>query len=706
MLLVFVAQAEAEDPPAPPSPARQCADAAAGSEVEVCLQLAAANPDAVDGIAAALRAHIDRGSADDRDILQALLLLLSDDQGVVGARQLGLLHDPRAVAPLVHAARTREPEVALEAVAALARYEEGLEPLASFLLDSDLPIEVRAASARALGDLGGDEAGDVLLSTLRRRSLPVAVRTALIDTLETRFADRKDEIDRPVSRDGSVWLAAGTGVGLGYTLYATGSFGQANLSLYGASAGGLAGGTAGYLAGRAWPLEAGDAAFITTTGTTGVVAGNLIGASIDPRPATEASRTGLLGGLVGGAVGYGLGWGLAPGDPGGPVDQVEATTLAAATAVGAAALFTPRDDVPVTERPPRGKTPELAAGIGLVVGGITGHLVAPRVDLTLGDGGTIVLASSYGLLAGALVPPSADRRRWPLPITGLCVGGLVGYGVSGIIDPRPDVLVGGTAGLGAGTAFGLGLGLLADPHQIHNGPATGALVGGTVGVGLGAYAAWKNPHAPEASDVTLGGVATGWAAWQAIGWGRVVNGDNGRSGFNFMVPAAAGAVTAGASPYLDIPVTSSLAAASLGVWGGYVAGVAGRLGDQNVLVFALLGSDAGLGAGALAESSLIGTPPLVIGLADAGGALGGSTAALGASFVTDDPDLILGTSLAGAGVGFVGGAWFGTSLRGRTHDIALAMPRIDVPGTWTLAPAAFATPEGPRYGARLEVHGW
>src|SRR5690348_4260411 len=99
MTVWLLASAAFADEPAPPveipSPARQCADAATGSEIDVCLRLAAEHPTDIDAISAALKAHIDRGSSADRDLLAAILMLESPDGGVAGARRLGELGDPR-----------------------------------------------------------------------------------------------------------------------------------------------------------------------------------------------------------------------------------------------------------------------------------------------------------------------------------------------------------------------------------------------------------------------------------------------------------------------------------------------------------------------------------------------------------------------------------------------------------------------------------
>jgi hypothetical protein len=693
-LLPYLASAAfAQEPPPPPSPARQCADAAGGNEVEVCLQLASMYPHEVDGIAAALRAHIDRRSGDDRELLQGLLLLMSTDSGVEGARQLGSLQDPRAVAPLAHAAEHRELSVAIEAVHALSRYQEGLEPLARFLLDEDLTLDLRIASAHALGDLGGDDVGDLLLATLRRRNVPVGLRQAMLDTLHEKFPGREAELDRTVGTDGSVWLSAGGAWGLGYTLYATGSLGRANLAPLGAGSGGLAGGTAGFLAGRAWPIEAGDAAFITTNGVAGTIGGALIFRSLDETG--DSRNTALVGGLFGEAAGYGLGVALREAHPGTGKDAVEASLIAGTSAL---ALSSTASRVP-------GGDPDLAGGIGLVGGMAVGHALAPTVDLGPGDPGLIVLSTTYGAAVGGLTPVEDTGS---LLLAGAAGGALVGYGLAGAVDPPGDVLVGGTLGMGYGAAAGLGVGLLVQEAAPDADPRIPTLVGATVGLGAGTYVTWRDPAPMELSDGVVMGLATSWAAWQAAGWGAVAGRDGPARGVVLIVPAAAGGAAAFATPKMDVPITSSLAATSLGLWGGYVAGVGAQLTEQDPLLWSLIGSDVGLGVGAVAMSPVLNTPPLAVGLADAGGVIGGSAAALGANFVTDDQEVVLGASQVGAGIGFTAGALAGGTLAGTTRDVAdIGLPRLPDGTSVLVAPAVFVDEEDELcWGARVGVTGW
>ena len=90
---------------------------------------------------------------------------------------------------------------------------------------------------------------------------------------------------------------------------------------------------------------------------------------------------------------------------------------------------------------------------------------------------------------------------------------------------------------------------------------------------------------------------------------------------------------------------------------------------------------------------------------DAGGVLGGSAAAVGASFATGDSDTILGSSLVGASVGFAGGALLGTSLAGKTRDVAFLVPPHTT-ARFAMVPTVFPSDDGALPGAIIVVDHW
>ncbi|MCO4745668.1 MAG: hypothetical protein KC912_12825 [Proteobacteria bacterium] len=706
--------------PAPvgPTAARRCADAAEGTEIEVCLQLVSESPDEVDAIATALVAHIDQASSGDRDLLGALLLLVSDETGVQGAKRLGELADPRALGPLTHAGETRESEVAIAAAKALTAYPEAIEPLSRWVVDRDLDVEVRRAAAEALGELGSDAAADALLVTLRSRRVPSPLRSTVMDVVASKYPTRTDELGGQVTRDGSAWLAGGGAFGLGYAMSMAGAFGQAELAGFGAVTGGVAGGTLGWVAGRAWPMEAADASFITTTGMMATSGGVVVGAAF-------GDSTPWWTGLGAGAVGYGSAISFRRFHRGTVLDSLEASSLSAVTGLAAgstAALLSRRNDWNWDGPTRQVNAPILAAGIGMLGGLAVGHAIAPSVDISRVDAPFMGLASGYGLAAGLLYP---GRRRGTYPWLGLAAGSLAGYGIAGVLDVPSDVVLGAGAGAAYGGVVGAGIGMLAAPMDTTTFQrddrliSAVALAGTTAGLGVGTYLAATNDDVVDKGDVLFTGLVTGWAAWQSSGWFSVSRprlGTKNVDGVFVLAPAVAGGVAAALSPYYDVPISYSFTGVSMGLWGGYLGGTIAELSDANalhpnaVLQYALIGSNVGIGAGIVLALPPLQASPLVIGLANAGGVLGGSVFALGTAFVGNEPDLILSVSLIGAGLGFTGGAIVGAVVhrKGGTREIAgLQLPGIHLPGRWSFSPSAFPDTENTlHYGATLSVTEW
>lgn len=701
----WVLSAFAQDVPEGPTAARQCADAAAGSEVEVCLALVAEHPDQIDGIAAALRAHVDRAGGQDRELVQALLLLQSD-RGDEGARRLGELGDPRVIAPLAFAAHSRDARIGAAAATALGAHPAAIDSLVGIVDDGQTATEVRVAAAESLGRIGEARAADALVASMRRKRVPVALKQRIADVIRERWPDRAPEIDATPVTNGGPWLAAGAGVGLGYALEAVGYAGRVPaLAPVGAVSGGVAGVTAGYLAGRAWPIEAGDAAMITTSGLSGLTAGHLIGAASAEN--NESKRR--IGGLVGAAIGYGTAIGARRTYDGEPVDAVEAQLLGAATAItaGSFAGFAKDNSFRASFRDSHG--PRLATGLGLAVGTAAGHLVAPHVTLREGDVALVGMTTVYGAAFGALLPlDTQDVSLGWLPVGTAGLGALTGYGLAAIVDPRPKIGTMGTLGFASGAGTVGGLVMLAGGDGDERILRGSMLVGGTAGLAIGAWTAWRNPEPLQAEDGLLVGAGSAWALWQAVGWSAAAKAPYPTTtGLTLLAPSAAGAVLALATPALDAPVPATLAATSLGLWGGYVALVGAEVAGVDPLAPALIGSDVGLGIGILAMSPLLSAPPLAIALADAGGVLGGSLSALGASFATNDPQTILAVSLGGAGLGFTGGAIAGSYLSRHTRDSArLRLPKVRGEARWAIAPAVYPDDDDVAWGGQLSVTRW
>ena len=660
--------------------------------------------------------------AADDELLASLLMLLSTETGAAAALQLGELSDPRAIPPLVHTARTRKLEVAAAACEALARYPEALVSLSVLVTDDVVPVKVRAEAVEALGMMASEAAADALLA-LMDLDLPRDLREAVLTTVRLRYPHRLDELQGEVARRGTGWLMVGGGGALGYSLASVGYFGQADLEVLGGITGAAAGGSLGFVAGRRWPIEAGDAAFLTTTGLVGTSSGVLLGCAAGEDTAC------WTGGLLGELAGYGAGALLMDRHPGSQVDSVEALVISGATGLSAGTTanwlvrrnpVTKSDQWSSWEEPDWDKTnraTQVATGLGLAGGLAVGHLVAPRVDLSGSDIGQMTLGATWGGFSGALL--AADESEGMSLWSGIGAGTLLGYGLADRMELGGDAVFTGYVGLGYGSMVGLGGGLLFE-EALKDLPGSGegllkatVWTTGSAGMGLGSYLAWKNPAGVEANDLIFTGLSTGWAAWQTTGWWSWADGPRASAGLNALVPATVGSVAAIASPRIDIGVGDTLSATSLGLWGLYLGFVGSALADANgddTLMATLVASDVGLGTGILLMSPLVDASPVVVGLADAGGVAGATLGAVVVALATGEQDPILVASLVGAGAGAVGGGLLGMRLEGKDRKRQALLlpprPRLDLPGDWALAPTTLTDGEIVAYGAGLQVTGW
>jgi hypothetical protein len=667
-------------------------------------------------------------SADDA-LLARLLELLDAETGAQAAAQLGELGDPRAVAPLIHTARTRRLEVARPACMALARYPDALGGLAELARDEGLRVPVRQAAVEALGLMGSEEAATALVA-LMDADLPRDVRESVLATVRTVYPHRLAELEGEVAQRGTGWLMVGGAGALGYSLASVGYFGQADLEVLGAITGGAAGGSLGYVAGRRWPIEGGDAAFLSSTGLVGTVSGVLLGTAID----YDNDTASWTGGLLGEAAGFGLGAMLMDDHLGTQGDTVEAlvTTGATALSTGATTSWMMRrylgplefdgewgeDDWRREEEywDKVGRATQLATGLGLAGGLAVGHWVAPRVELSGSDIGQMTLGATYGGFSGGLL--GADESEGSSLAAGMGLGTLAGYGLANRMELGGDAVFTGYMGLGYGSMVGLGAALVAD-NWIDLPASTGGdltkatvWVTGSAGMGLGSYLAWKNPEPIKANDLVFTGLSTGWATWQTTGWWNYADQPEETLGLLFLVPAAVGSTAAIASPRIDIGVGDTLSATSLGLWGTYL-GLAGSAladadGDETLLA-TLIASDVGLGTGILLMSPAVDASPVVVGLADAGGVVGATMGAVIVALATGDQDPILWASLVGAGAGAVGGGLAGRAIERSDRDgqaLLLPKPRLRLPGRWSLAPTTVTDGESVGYGAGLQITGW
>jgi hypothetical protein len=681
-----------------PSPARRCADAAMGTEVEVCLRLAVENPHAVVEIAAALIARMDGAQAPDRELLDALLMLTAPDQATDGARLLGTLQDPRAAPILMQVADSAPNDVAVAAIVALVSHPDQVPLMAGWLVERDRPLSFRLALVNTLGEMESPSAADALVDALRRPGIPPVLRSEIERTLIVRYPQVRIPLDIPPKADGAPWLATGASLGLAYTMGAAGHFGRVELWPVGALTGGMAGASFGYLYGRAWPIEAADAAFIATIGVGGIASGVMIGLATRA-PGDQTVDRPLLFGLAGEAIGFAVGPSLAGLHQGTAPDQVEAMVFATALGLAgeAAGRFATRADL---AEPGAAWT---AAGVtgGFVVGELVAPLWTPEASL-----GLLTTGAVTGSLVGLLVP-IGDRPRGELPVATALGGAAVGAVLSGPFDPEPDVLFGGATGAAFGASLGAGIAMLGAPDtpDLARGMAVAGLLGG---YGIGAMVASIDPDPIDDRDVGFTAACAGWAAVDAYAISQLLGADKQeQTGAVLLGASSIAALSVAGNLELDIPVPHTLSASSIGLWGGYAGLAVGELAGIEPVILALPLSNVGWMAGGLLVSPLVGTPPLVIGIADAGGVFGAAVASIGAGLATDDADVVVLGSVVGAGVGLAGGALLGARWLRSTDrwDTAMRWPGArdgGHPPVVSLLPMPM--PEG--MGATLSVTGW
>ncbi len=660
----------------------------------------------------------------DNALLDALLELLSDDEAVKGADALGLLADPRALWVLRHSVTMREPPVAAAAARALGAFPDAGADLIRWVGDDALADEVRLATAHALAAQGPAGAADAIVAAMGMRSTTMELHDGLRAVLAERWPERLAEADRQVRRDGTAMLMLGSAGGMGYALAATGHFGQSGLEGLGGATGALGGATLGFVFGKTRPVEAGKASFFTTTGVGGLVAGTTLG--VWAAPASDDAP--WVGGILGGAAGYGLGlglWSRYPGTSGQALlgGGVGITSGIFAASVAGVAL---ENGANISDETVAG-----AFGLGLSAGLAAGHLTAPRWEIEGRDSSLIVASGLTGAFLGTAMP-IGTMGRGPLPVATTSGGLLLAYALAPRARIDHDVVWGGMTGLTYGAVIGGGVGLLIDPPggtteattpaapatRSRTGDAaaqeatqrTAATLGGAAGLVAGGALAHRAPGSLRFDDGMLVGLTTGWATWQTLGWASVTEPNPAYTGALVIAPAAIGAGTAIATPLIDVEFGDSLAATSLGLWGAYLGAAGGELANANsdqTLMLALGLSDVGLLSGAALMSPLVDASPTVVGVADAGGVLGGSTAALVTALFTDNSDGIIVASMVGAGAGATGGALLGRSLDRRTPTVSLNLPGLPtLPAGLQLSPAYYAADDCDCWGARADLSGW
>jgi hypothetical protein len=690
----------------PESAVRRCADAAEGAAVEVCLRLAGEHPEQLEGIGAALRAHLDRAGQTDRALLAGLLGLLSEERAGAAAA-LAVLADPRAVPPLAHLAATADDETAVHAARALSAFPQALGALRALVGDTGRSAALRLTAVESITAIGTHDAAVSLIDLHASRPLAPSMRRAIEEAVEARWPELADQLAKSKG-EGAIWLATGGGAGLGYALTALGSLTDSPVVPIGTVTGISTGVGAGVIIGRMLPISAGDAGFVATQGMASTAAGHLIGTGL-ARDA-EIRGTKLLWGpnwtlgLTGAVAGYGLGAALAGPYQGTGIDVAEAASIGTASALFASSVARARDNQ--RPGPPTGAA-ALAGGSTLLAATATGHALAPYLQVEPQDALIGVTLALHLGLVGGLAPDAAPQ--WAT--AGASAGLLIPLLAANKLNLGPDVAAASVVGMVHGGLFGAGASALlatnADPFDWDGQARVGAIVGGSAGLGLAGLLAQRNPDPIDPRDITLIGLVDTLVFWQTVGWVETTGDSKGNRepfGWIALVPATVGTGVLAATPAIDFAVDDQLAIMSFAAWGATVGGVVtwtaldGR-SSRWITRASLIGSDVGLASGIVATS--LGFPPRSVALADVGGAGLGSLSTVTVLLVGGSGQAARIAGLAGAGAGLIGGA--------------VAAPHLPRSGTrtrrsasmhWQLAPLSVEVDAVRFEGVQVRVSGW
>ena len=656
--------------------------------MEVCLKIAV-DTGARHEVAAALIALIDRAEAPDRALLDALLLL-STDRAEEGARRLGDLDDVRAVPVLINLAQTSpDDEVAIAAIRALAAYPSAMSTLQDWLVKRGRPLPLRIAIAAALGEARSPRAADILQDALRRK-LPARLSGEIARTLPAYYPERVEPGELPPYTDGAPWMATAASFGLATTFGTAGRFSGLELWPVAGLTGGVAGASVGWLYGRAWPIEAGDAATIATMGIGGAASGTLIGAGLFRARLEAQPDLPLLFGLGGELVGFGVGYAINEIRTAETTatDALEAALLATAIAGSAElGLLVAADN---GDRGPRA----LWTGASFAGGLLLGQVLSPKIDLRQ-HVSWVATGAGLGFASGFLIPMGRAERSL-LPLATATGGAATGIVLSAL-EPPPGLLVGGITGATFGVGITAGLGLLIEPDPPNNLARGLGLGGAVVGAGIGTAFSHFDRDPVDDRDVAFAVAMGSWAAWNAyavtesVGWTGAR-----RVGLTALTTGTLATLASAMNITVDIPVPHTLSASSIGLWGGYAGAAIGELVDGDPFLLALVASDVSVLGGLVLVSPLIAAPPLVIGIADAGGVLGASIAGTTVGLATQDGQAAILSSLAGAGAGLAVGAivgeWWRSSTQWERRDIARRMRARPGLGRRGVRPAVALSP--------------
>lgn len=599
-------------------------------------------------------------SDQDTKLLSLLLRLLDPDhpeERALAVQQLALAHDARAAEPLQFALAHDEPRVRLAAAQALGafrgpRVEDALHAV---LASARAPVELRVAAARSLGDQRTRRAAELLFR--QRRPANEQVRTAVHEVLETDYAALYAEwlVQSPadVDRSGRVLLVPGMALHGGYAMTALAEIAGGEPGVLSFVGGAAIGGVTPYLLSMRGELTKPQAAWLVSTTTWGWASGIFVASAGDAGShgvlgASIAGQTvGLIGGLLSeeqapettADIGYLNLAGLAGMAAGGGI----ATLHAGSSATTSGLLQT-----------------------GLTVGLLGGGLALSQAHFDLGDAPVVAETTLAGTWVGAWTPYlfGDDDTLAREHAAGALFGAATGFVAGSFLAKGADVTVQQTIvplyGAVTGSALGGGAALMLSDELSQRSETALLLGGGGLGVGLSLALAEDRLITPG-ERVMMMGAAT-WGTWQGFGLGGATDAGGAERVGDALFGLGVGAALSGlATRYVHPSVGDVAVVLSGGAWGGWLSGWTtyvvqkhdDSVQDDDVLLAAVLGSDAGLVLGALAISPWLDVPAAQLGWINLGGALG---MGIGTSVMAVSGDHIAEGNVVGTTTGLVASA--------------------------------------------------
>jgi len=598
------------------------------------------------------------GAVRDARLLDLLLSLMhpdDDDARARAAEALGDGLDPRASGPLRRTLSIDTVAVQQAAVESLAGFRGDAveQALTAVLRDSSRPSSLRVAAVHSLGVQGTRAAAEQLWSA--RGLDDAAVSDAADVTLASRYprlhAQWLKQRPEKAGRSGLMLLSGAMALHGGAMMTGLASVAGGDPGVLSFVGGSLVGGIAPYLLTLDEPLPLATGAWIASTTTWGLASGVLIGgaAGLEDDP--------LVWSLLGGQA-LGLGAGLLTYE-GLPYDAtrvalIDLSGIAGVLAAGGVLMQFDSDNQ---------EAALAGVQIGLSTGLAAGLLLTPQLEVKHNDHALIAEATVAGAWIGGWLPAlvRGDAVESEDSLSGVLLGTAAGFyggtALSQVVDQPTVRYVPPVLGMVYGSALGGGTALLLDDELSLRAQVALLLAAGAGGAGMGV--ALAEDAQVQSGTVTLNLLTTGWGLWQGVGFASALDaGGTEAVGATLLGIGAGGAVGGLLSEVIEPTSAQVGVAAAGGVWGGWLSGWTlhvfrkhdADIGDDQVLLATLIGSDVGLALGVLALSPVLDVPEERLGWINLGGALG---MGLGTSVSAVFSDRVAEGNLIGTGLGLV-----------------------------------------------------